>query len=348
MLRTALHGLAGLRYTAHRPGRSVLCIALIASATFLVVAIDAFRRDGHKTEGPWRWFAESAIPIYHDPNTAEGREALNLRQNANWLKFRLRPGDDASCLNLYAPRNPRVLGVPPAYMQIASGTAAVDANTLQYALHKKIGDAIEVGGTKFTIAQALDDSVFQSEILISDADFQRAFPEEGGYRVFLIDAPDGADAELEAALGDYGLDVTATAARRAAFHRVENTYLSTFQALGGLGLIIGTVGLAAVLLRNVLERRRELGLLRAVGFGPSHLMKMTISENVFLLVAGLGIGTGCALVAVLPTVIARGGSVPVLSVLALLGTVLVVGLLASLAAVRLMNRSPLLESLRSE
>ena len=51
--------------------------------------------------------------------------------------------------------------------------------------------------------------------------------------------------------------------RIAAFHRVENTYLSTFQSLGALGLLLGTAGLAAVLLRNVLERRRELALLRA-------------------------------------------------------------------------------------
>ena len=43
----------GMRYTAHRPGRSVLCIALIAAATFLIVAIDSFRRDT-QTEGPWR------------------------------------------------------------------------------------------------------------------------------------------------------------------------------------------------------------------------------------------------------------------------------------------------------
>ena len=53
---------------------------------------------------------------------------------------------------------------------------------------------------------------------------------------------------------DFGADATGTAERLAQFHRVENTYLSTFQALGGLGLILGTMGLATVLLRNVLER----------------------------------------------------------------------------------------------
>jgi len=36
-----------------------------------------------------------------------------------------------------------------------------------------------------------------------------------------------------------------TPEKLAAFHRVENTYLSTFQALGGLGLLLGTLGLGA-------------------------------------------------------------------------------------------------------
>ena len=66
----------------------------------------------------------------------------------------------------------------------------------------------------------------------------------------------------------FGGDATSTAERLARFHRVENTYLSTFQTLGGLGLLLGTVGLATVLLRNVLERRRELALLAAVGYRP--------------------------------------------------------------------------------
>ena len=36
----------GLRSVQYRPGRSVLCIALIASATFVIASLEAFRRDG--------------------------------------------------------------------------------------------------------------------------------------------------------------------------------------------------------------------------------------------------------------------------------------------------------------
>ena len=67
-----------------------------------------------------------------------------------------------------------------------------------------------------------------------------------------------------------------------------------FQALGGLGLLLGTVGLGAVLLRNALERRRELALLRAVGYRQRHLSLMVLAENALLLALGLGTGVVCA------------------------------------------------------
>ena len=100
---------------------------------------------------------------------------------------------------------------------------------------------------------------------------------------------------LESRLSDFGVDVASTAERLAGFHRVEYTYLSTFQMLGGLGLVLGTLGLGAILLRNVLERRRELALLRALGYTQSDFLTMVVAENVLLLVGGLIIGTFCAL-----------------------------------------------------
>ena len=71
--------------------------------------------------------------------------------------------------------------------------------------------------------------------------------------------------------------------RLAAYHRVENSYLSTFQSLETLGLILGTAGLATVLLRNVLERRKKLALLRAVGFRRQILSVIIVAENLILL-----------------------------------------------------------------
>ena len=153
---------------------------------------------------------------------------------------------------------------------------------------------------------------------------------------------------LEEALSDYGFDIQSAAARLAGFHRVENTYLSTFRSLGALGLVLGTIGLAAIVLRNVLERRRELALLRAVGYRPVHLAILVLAENALLLVLGLATGTACALLAIAPAISLRGGRLPVASIGLLLAAVLVTGIGAALAATRAAVRSPVLAALRSE
>ena len=102
---------------------------------------------------------------------------------------------------------------------------------------------IDVNGAKLKLVAALDDSIFQSEVIISEKNFTRAFPNEQGFAYFLSTARPRVGPKLEEALSDYGFNVTSTADRLAAYHRVENTYLSTFQALGGLGLLLGTLGL---------------------------------------------------------------------------------------------------------
>ena len=150
-------------------------------------------------------------------------------------------------------------------------------------------------------------------------------------------------------MADLGARVTGTAERLAQFHRVENTYLSTFQTLGGLGLLLGTFGLATVLLRNVLERKRELALLGAVGFRRAHVTTMVVAENVLLLVAGLAAGAVSAALAIAPAAAERGSRLPFTSGSALLMVaVLATGLLSSVLAIRAATRLPLLASLRSE
>ena len=204
---------------------------------------------------------------------------------------------------------------------------------------------------KVRLVAALADSIFQGELLMAETRFVRLFPEQEGYRFLLADVPldravDTAKA-IERGAGDLGADAASTSERLAAFHTVENTYLSTFQTLGGLGLVLGTLGLATVLLRNVLERRRELALLRAIGYNSGHFALMVITENAFLVSCGLVTGSLTALVAIGPAFVSRGGNFPALSMWLLL-SVFVTGLFASLAATVAALRTPLLPALRSE
>jgi putative ABC transport system permease protein len=129
---------------------------------------------------------------------------------------------------------------------------------------------------------------------------------------------------------------------------LQNTYLRTFQSLGALGLLLGTFGLAAVQLRSVLERRGEMGLLRASGFRRRRLSLLVLLENVLLLLAGLATGVLAALLAVVPHMFGGGAAVPFQSLGIMLLIVLVVGIIAGTGAARATLRVPLLAALREE
>lgn len=384
----------GLRNTTERPGRSVLAIAVIASATFILISVDTFRRgdidptDRRSGTGGYPLLVDLALPLVQDPNSRDGRELLGLGTAADVSiePFRLRPGDDASCLNLYEPTNPRILGVGQRFIDAGRFTfqgslaatdadranpwtllaqplpdgavpIAADANSMTYVLHKKIGDAIVItdGDRRITLrlVAALADSVFQGELLMSEANFLKVFPGQQGYRVLLVDVPVAKAAEVAAAIentaSDFGADAIPTAQRLAEFHAVENTYLSTFQTLGGLGLLVGTIGLAAVLLRNILERRRELALLRAVGYGRGDVFTIIVAENAVLLGWGLAVGALSAGVAIAPAALERGARLPLTTGgWLLLLAVLAAGLVSSVIATRAALRAPLIGALRAE
>jgi ABC-type antimicrobial peptide transport system permease subunit len=153
---------------------------------------------------------------------------------------------------------------------------------------------------------------------------------------------------LEQSLEDYGLDAIFTRQRLDAFLAVQNTYLSTFQSLGALGLLLGTFGLAAVQLRGVLERRGELALMRAAGFRRATLARMVLWENAVLLVGGIAIGVLAAAVAVWPHWRSQSAAIPWTALVVMLAVIVAVGLAAGLATVRAVLRAPLLPALRGE
>jgi ABC-type lipoprotein release transport system permease subunit len=390
----------GVRNGARHPGRSVLTAGLVASATFLIMAVTAFHHspgsrppEKNSGDGGFLLAAESDVPLHRDLNSPQGREALGVTsaasaelRGASVMPFRLRPGDDTSCLNLYAPEKPRILGATDAMIarggfrfaatlaasaeeranpwlllrrDLGPGVVPVfgDANTVQWILHSGLGQDLvitdERGATaRLRFVGLLSGCVFQSELVIGEARFLKLFPSQSGYGFFLIEAPmergRAMARALTEALGDYGFNVTSVAERLASFAVVENTYLATFRMLGGLGLALGTLGLGAILLRNVLERRGELALLRALGFPQRSLAVLVLAENGFLLALGLICGVACALLAVAPHLAASAGEMPWGQLAAMLALVVAAGLGSSAAAVRAAWRVPMLGALREE
>jgi putative ABC transport system permease protein len=235
--------------------------------------------------------------------------------------------------------------------------AVGDEGTLRWALQKAVGDTMEVTDergrkVKLQFVGQLAGSVLQGSLVISEADFRRLYPSASGYRVFLVDAPPGREGAVSraftAALQDFGLALTPTVRRLGMFGEVQNTYLSIFAALGGLGLLLGSVGLGVVVLRNVLERRGELALLRAVGFSRGQLRSLVLYEHWALLALGLLCGTASAVIAVLPALQSPTADLPYASWLAILAGVTISGVLWTWLAATAALRGDLLPALRTE
>jgi ABC-type antimicrobial peptide transport system permease subunit len=390
------------RNASRNRARTILSTSLLALAAFVIMAVAAGQQNPVREEpdrrsgnGGFRLVAESNLPLLYDLNTPAGRGRFGfnnsdaLVQQAfahSWIaQFRMRSGENASCLNLYQTRLPTILGVPSDVLQRfteerrflfadtphaqpweqlrelrAGGAIPVlgDMNTLRYSLHLGIGSRIDVpagedtSGGQLEIVGMLANSVLQGVLVMSEEHFRTLFPREAGFRYFLIDCP-AEDAStlsnlLEQTLGDSGFDAEPTVVRLANFLAVQNTYLSTFQTLGGLGLLLGTLGLATVMLRNVLERRSELALLRAVGLTGQQVGRVILWEHALLLVSGVASGAIAAAVAMGPHLLSSGADVPWGSLLTLLLAVLLVGLSSAVLAVRAAVQLPILSTLRGE
>ncbi|MBN2137782.1 MAG: FtsX-like permease family protein [Sedimentisphaerales bacterium] len=309
----------------------------------------------------------------------------NVLEGVEIVQMRVRDGDDASCFNLNRAQTPRLLGVRSVQLlnrgsfSFASTRTGIkgeaawdllndyeddnivpavgDIATITWALGKSLGDDIEYSdekGRKFSVRLVgmLGNSILQGSLLIAESQFIKRFPSEDGYRLLLVDAPPeriGAVAEhLSSRLTDFGLGLSSARQRLAAFGRIESTYISIFEILGGLGLVLGSVGLGLVVLRNMLERRNELAMLQAVGFNKASLKRMIFYEHSGLMLAGLVCGAGAALIAVAPALKAPAGVVPYVSLSFTVAAIALSGIVWIWIATVLALRGAMLDALRSE
>jgi putative ABC transport system permease protein len=384
-----------IRNATRNPGRSLLTVSLVACASFLLVAVESFRRP--PPPGDWLGYtlvAETDVPLFQsfesgaglddlllglekaysdrpteEPTAARLAKAKEVLTGMTVVPLRVHSGDDASCLNLYQAGTPRVLGIPFEMMKtIAPGRLSmlnkngagvftvVEQNTLMWMLKKSIGDTVDLPNSRgesitLRLQATMTDSPFQSELLIEESEFKKAFPNTDGFRQFLIRVPAGQEQEiaklLETGLADSGMTVTPVKDRIVAFQAVIGAYLTLFQVLGGLGLLLGVAGLAVVLLRNVWDRAGEVALLEAVGYSHRSVAKLILIENGFLLLLGLFIGVVAAAISIAPHRLA-GASLPVGRLGLLLGAVILSGLIAIAVATLIAVRRPVISGLRAE
>src|SRR5262249_43556638 len=158
-------------------------------------------------------------------NTRAGRDFYNLSeasmQGVSILPFRVRDGDDASCLNLNRAHSPRLLGVNPGllaqrhaftFAHVLRGLKASDgwnllkrdaasagaepdvipaigdATSIEWALQRKLGDTIaymDERGKPFKVrlVGGVANSILQGNLIIDEDEFVKRFPSIAGQRL---------------------------------------------------------------------------------------------------------------------------------------------------------------------
>jgi ABC-type lipoprotein release transport system permease subunit len=326
--------------------------------------LDLFANAQNKTSGTggFMYFAETTMPVLFDINNNEKRAEEGISTDFTAIQFSKVDGDDASCLNLNRISQPAILGVNPEALKERFSFAAkigdleetdpwlalnqkpddvtipaiADQTVIQWGLGMKVGDILiyqnELGDTiRLKLIAGTAPSVFQGFVIISNQNFIKNYPTKSGTNIFLIDGNSENQQqigdELQSVFRDYGWEMETTAKRLVEFYSVTNTYLSIFLALGALGLILGTVGLAVILARTLLERRREIAVMQAIGFNAKPIFKIISLEYLSLLFAGVTIGFIAAVVATLPAFLSANTGVSFSTIGLVVGLILANGIL---------------------
>ncbi|KRC42816.1 ABC transporter permease [Oerskovia sp. Root22] len=198
------------------------------------------------------------------------------------------------------------------------------------------------GSVDVTIGSIFDSPALGVPVVVPDAVFAElsVAPAEMS-TMLLVKAADGvSQAELDAAVTAAAepymiVSVMDDEEYVSALASQIDQMLTILYALLGLSIVIAVLGIVNTLALSVIERTREIGLLRAVGLGRSQLAGTIVIESVLTAVFGtlLGLAVGVGLAAAMPTVFASTGftalAIPWAGLGAMVGIAVLVGVLAA-------------------
>ncbi len=148
--------------------------------------------------------------------------------------------------------------------------------------------------TSVTVIGQVDDpgDIFWNGIIVQRDTVVAAFPDSDSQR-FVLKNRDGTDQEAFAKSIESGLPQASAESfqkllddQRAA----SQGFLLLFQGFMGLGLIIGIAALGVIAFRAVVERRQQIGMLRAIGYQRSMVALSFVFESGFVALSGIILG----------------------------------------------------------
>lgn len=200
---------------------------------------------------------------------------------------------------------------------------------------------------------------FSSGIVVQKATLLEAFPASRGQRFYLSLAP-GTDEDayartVEAALVQASADSLQSLLDEQ--QRLQTGFLLVFQGFMGLGLIVGIAALGVIASRAVVERRQQIGMLRAIGYQRRMVALSFLFESGFIALSGilLGLTLGLSLAWVLFTSGDFGEearnidfTVPWIDLAVISGIAMSAAMVMTFLPARSASRVPVAEALRYE
>ena len=151
---------------------------------------------------------------------------------------------------------------------------------------------------QLTVIGVLPDVIpdYMIGITTSQRFVETAFPNHAQPFAHLVEVKDPADAkriagELESAFLANGMEATVLSEELEDLVAVNKTFNYLIQGFIGLGLVVGVAALGVVSARTVVERRQEIGVMRAIGFEQGRVQISFLIESSMVAVAGLVVGT---------------------------------------------------------
>lgn len=261
-------------------------------------------------------------------------------------------------LPMIAPRSSR-----EALANAMRNNGVVVSESFALKFDKNLGDVIEIANARFPIAGIYRDYSNDRGVVVMDrALYTRTFHDDAINTIVVYLKPgvttDFARRELERTLGPrYNAFVVTNGEVRAEVMRIfDQTFMITY-ALLGVAIVVAVLGIVNTMAALILERARELALLRISGLSVRELTTMIVLESSLLGVASTftGLVMGYALSWILIYVINKqsfGWTIdfhtPVALIAASLGITLLASALAGLAPARLARRIDMAAAVKSE
>jgi putative ABC transport system permease protein len=164
-------------------------------------------------------------------------------------------------------------------------------------------DAVTGDTAHLTIIGVADTSFYDGadHVFIARSLSDRMFANRSNSDLLFVSTAPGTDNDALAAAinGRY----VANGASATSFHQlvndqftVQSQFLTLIRGYVALGLLVGIAGLGVVMVRAVRERRREVGVLRALGFSSVAVRRAFLAESSFIALEGIVIGVVLALI----------------------------------------------------